>query len=123
MRLVREGPDPDARVDWDETFQSTYYWYYATLALFHVGGEPWEAWNLYLKRTVLPLQHRHGELDGSFDPDPNWLGAAGGRVMSTAFGVLMFEVYYRYTPLYRKLGIPAPTERTSRDRSNAAIGG
>ena len=108
VRLVREGPDPEGRADWDRTYQSSYYWYYATLALFHIGGDPWEAWNLYLKRTVLPLQRREGELEGSFDPDPNWIGAAGGRVMSTALGVLTFEVYYRYTPLYRKLGLPAP---------------
>ncbi|MHC4935217.1 MAG: prenyltransferase/squalene oxidase repeat-containing protein [Planctomycetota bacterium] len=116
-RLVREGPDPDARADWDRTYQSTYYWYYATLALFHVGGDPWEAWNLYLQRSVIPLQHRHGEGDGSFDPDPNWLGAAGGRVMSTALGVLIFEVYYRYTPLYRKLGLPGRAERSAIDGS------
>ena len=109
VRLVREGIDVDGRADWERTFQSFYHWYYATLALFHVGGEPWEAWNLYLKRTVLPLQRREGEREGSFDPDPNWIGAAGGRVMSTALGVLTFEVYYRYTPLYRKLGFAPGT--------------
>lgn len=109
VRLVRQGPDPDGRADWERTYQSLYYWYTATLALFHVGGEQWEAWNLYLQRTVLPLQHRDGEREGSWDPDPNWIGAAGGRVMSTALGVLTFEVYYRYTPLYRKLGLsPTP---------------
>lgn len=121
VRLVRQGPDPDARADWDRSYQSLYYWYTATLALFHVGGEPWEAWNVYLQRTVLPLQRRDGELEGSFDPDPNWIGAAGGRVTSTAFGVLTFEVYYRYTPLFRKLGLSPGVGRGGTDgRSGSA---
>ena len=69
--------------------RDTYYWYYATLSLFHVGGEHWEAWNTYLQRTVLPLQRQDGHAKGSWDPDPNWIGAAGGRVSTTAMGVLM----------------------------------
>ncbi len=105
VRLVRQSPDPDGRADWERTNQSLYYWYTATLALFHVGGEPWEAWNLFLQRSVISLQHEEGEREGSFDPDPNWIGAAGGRITSTALGVLTFEVYYRYTPLYRRLGL------------------
>jgi len=115
VRIVRQGPDPGARADWDRTYQSLYYWYTATLALFHVGGEPWEAWNLYLQRSVLPLQHREGELEGSFDPDPNWIGAAGGRVTSTALGILTFEVYYRYTPLFRQLGLSPGAGRGETD--------
>jgi len=107
IRLVREGPNPDARVDWEQSYQSLYYWYYGSLALFHIGGDHWEAWNHYLRRNVIPLQSREGETEGSFDPDPNWIGAAGGRVASTALGVLTFEVYYRYTPLFRKLGFPS----------------
>jgi len=112
IRLVREGPNPDARVDWEKSYQSLYYWYYGSLALFHIGGDPWEAWNHYLRRNVIPLQSREGETKGSFDPDPNWIGAAGGRVTSTALGVLTFEVYYRYTPLFRKLGFPSRGERS-----------
>lgn len=106
--IVRRPPDPDQRVDWERTFQSSYYWYYATLSLFHVGGEAWDAWNVLLQRTVLPLQEDKGEQKGSWDPDPNWLGSAGGRIATTALNVLTLEVYYRYTPLSRKFGLENP---------------
>ena len=43
--------------DWDEA-PNTYYWYYATLALFHRQGEPWRIWNEVLTeqlhRATLP---------------------------------------------------------------------
>lgn len=103
-RLIRQRPNPGTRRDWRRSFQGTYYWYYGTLALFHIGGEHWEAWNTFLKRDVLPLQKQSGDELGSWDPDPNWVGAAGGRVASTALSVLIFEVYYRYNPLYREYG-------------------
>ncbi len=102
--MVRHRPDPEARTDWVNTFQTKYYWYYATLALFHTGGDYWDAWNTYLKRHVLPLQRQDGHEKGSWDPDPSWIGAAGGRVSATALGVLMFEVYYRYDPIHEKRG-------------------
>ncbi len=105
-RIILQPPDHEKRIAWERYYQSSYYWYYATLALFHMGGERWEAWNTLLQREVLPLQHGEGERRGSFDADPNWLGAEGGRVASTAFLVLTFEVYYRYKPLHEKLGIP-----------------
>ncbi|MCA8960669.1 MAG: terpene cyclase/mutase family protein [Planctomycetes bacterium] len=100
--LVRNPPDPDARSEWERTFQTSYYWYYATLALFHVGGDHWSAWNTYLERSVLPLQAKSGHERGSWDPDPNWVGSAGGRIATTAMCILMFEVYYRYTPLHER---------------------
>ncbi|MEM7168180.1 MAG: prenyltransferase/squalene oxidase repeat-containing protein [Planctomycetota bacterium] len=110
-RIMRRPPDDAGRVDWDHTYQSSYYWYYATLSLFHHGGEAWDAWNTLLQRHVLPLQSDRGHRAGSWDPDPNWIGAAGGRVATTAMLVLTFEVYYRYTPLWKKFGLP-DRERT-----------
>ena len=104
-RILSALPSPAERSDWDSSFQSMYYWYSATLALFHVGGKAWEEWNQALHQTFLPLQEKEGEAAGSWAPDPNWIGAAGGRITSTAFGALTFEVYYRYTPLYRMLGL------------------
>ncbi len=99
-RLVRQPPAPDQRSDWRNTFQSSYYWYYATLALFHIGGDHWEAWNRFLLREILPLQRQNGHERGSWDPDPNWIGSAGGRVASTALCVLILEVYYRFEPFH-----------------------
>lgn len=104
-RIADRPPRPEARSQWDQHPQSMYYWYTATLALFHVGGSPWKSWNEQLKQHVLPLQIQQGEAIGSWSPDPNWIGAAGGRVAQTALGVLTFETYFRYTPLHLRLGI------------------
>jgi hypothetical protein len=98
-RILREPPLWEATADWERTFQSYYYWYTATLALFHVGGDPWSAWNLFIKRTLLPLQSRSRHEDGSWPPESSWIGASGGRVYSTAMGVMILETYYRYAPL------------------------
>lgn len=77
-----------------------YYWYYATMALYQVGGEPWDAWNTQLKRSLVRLQRHDGRFAGSYDPSTVW-GGYGGRVYSTAMSTLCFEVYYRYLPIMR----------------------
>ncbi len=111
-RIAEHGPRPEDRRDWDQHPQSMYFWYTGTLALFHIGGEPWSRWNRQLQEKVLPLQNTSGDALGSWDPDPNWIGAAGGRVAQTALGVLTFETYFRYTPMHMRVGI----SRTPRDR-------
>ncbi len=98
--LYDHPPDVRALGDWPRTFQSYYYWYTATLSLFHIGGQDWDAWNTLLKRVLLPLQSRQTHREGSWDPEPSWIGKSGGRVYSTAINVLTLEVYYRYTPLF-----------------------
>lgn len=78
-----------------------YFWYYASLALFRVGSEPWERWNESMKGALLPAQEAVGSWpvisvyasDHAGDSD-------GDRIYSTAMCVLTLEVYYRYfTPL------------------------
>jgi hypothetical protein len=76
-----------------------YYWYYATLALYQTGGQPWEKWNEAMQKTLIATQRTDTELAGSWDPDPVW-GRCGGRAYSTALGALCLEVYYRFLPLY-----------------------
>jgi hypothetical protein len=83
---------------WDR-IQSTYYWYYATLAMYQHGGKEWDTWNEAIKTQLLANQHTRGELAGSWDPDDVWAGV-GGRVYQTAICTLSLEVYYRYLPLY-----------------------
>ena len=39
-----------------------YFWYYGSLALFRVGGSPWERWNTAMKETLLPSQESDGFL-------------------------------------------------------------
>jgi hypothetical protein len=76
-----------------------YYWYYATLSMYQLQGEPWRRWNEALQKKLLPTQRADGELAGSWDPDPVW-GGCGGRAYSTSLGALSLEVYYRFLPLF-----------------------
>jgi hypothetical protein len=75
-----------------------YYWYYATLATYHLQGETWRRWNTALQTHLLATQRKTGPLAGSWDPDPVWGGYAG-RIYSTSLGGLSLEVYYRYLRL------------------------
>lgn len=84
--------------EWDRR-ASTYYWYYATLALYQHGGESWSTWNEQLTATLLANQRTDGPAAGSWDPIDRW-AVIGGRVYQTALAALMLEVYYRYLPLY-----------------------
>lgn len=76
-----------------------YYWYYATLALFHIQGPAWEAWNGALQDRLLATQETGGTLAGSWPTDTVW-GGYGGRVYTTAMNALCLEVYYRHLPVY-----------------------
>lgn len=78
---------------------NTYYWYYATLALFHRQGETWERWNERLTGELLAHQEADGHAAGSWPPRGEW-APVGGRIYQTALCTLMLEVYYRYLPLY-----------------------
>jgi len=98
-----------------------YYWYYASLALFQVGGSDWDKWQKALFNPVL-LKYQRGwhpkdveafgpkvatggdgedagcwmlDEHGSWDPVGAW-GSVGGRVYSTAINALTLEVWYRY---------------------------
>lgn len=75
----------------------TYYWYYATLALFQQQGDAWTAWNQALAPELLNNQHQTGPAAGSWDPQDEW-SRLGGRIYQTAVCTLSLEVYYRYRP-------------------------
>lgn len=73
-----------------------YYWYYATLSMFQVGGAEWTAWNNKMKSAIIDSQRMEKDnFAGSWDPVGPW-GEDGGRVYSTAVMTLCMEVYYRY---------------------------
>ncbi len=84
-----------------------YYWYYATLALYQHGGEPWSRWNAAMRDRIVALQHDSGHRAGSWDPDDSLYGAKGGRIYCTALAALSLEVYYRYLRLYDEPTLPA----------------
>lgn len=85
---------------WGSTEQSTYYWYYASLALFQRQGEAWEKWNGVLRDQLIHAQRRDGRAAGSWNPIGPWADVAG-RIYQTALCTLMLEVYYRYLPLFK----------------------
>jgi hypothetical protein len=83
--------------------RDTYYWYYATQVMFHMGGEYWEEWNGQLRPLLLNSQIRDGELMGSWDPRgpvPDRWAPHAGRLYVTTMNLLSLEVYYRHLPLY-----------------------
>ncbi len=77
-----------------------YYWYYATYALFQMGGKHWTEWQKHLLPAVVKTQQPEGNEKGSWDPNGAW-GDDGGRVYATAIQVLTLEAYYRYDRLIR----------------------
>jgi hypothetical protein len=93
--------------EWEK--EDFYYWYYATLACFQVGGDTWKTWNKALKPTLIGNQRKGGvmdgtdnDVDGSWDYEKDPYGKRCGRVYTTALGALCLEVYYRYLPMYSK---------------------
>jgi len=70
------------------------YWYFGTLALFQIGGNPWRTWNRAMKAAIVESQNKVGTKEaGSWDPIGPW-GAFGGRVYSTALMTVCLEIYY-----------------------------
>ena len=80
--------------------RDTYYWYYATQVMFHMGGDFWRAWNERLHPLLVDTQLRQGPFAGSWDPQHDVWGAAAGRIYVTAMNLLSLEVYYRHLPLF-----------------------
>lgn len=81
-----------------------YYWYYGTLALYHLQDHHWNQWNPAVQQTLIGRQLP----DGSWNADSVW-GTSGGKVYSTSLGALTLEVYYRY----RSLTEPRQRETTA----------
>lgn len=83
--------------------RDTYYWYYATQVMFHMGGEHWEQWNGQLHPLLIGTQVRQGSMAGSWNPRtpvPDRWAPHAGRLYVTAMNLLSLEVYYRHLPLY-----------------------
>lgn len=83
--------------------RDTYYWYYGTQVMFHMGGEYWAAWNQNLHPLLIDSQVQEGTLAGSWNPRgaiPDRWGTQAGRIYVTTMNLLSLEVYYRHLPLY-----------------------
>jgi hypothetical protein len=82
--------------------QDVYYYYYATQVMHHFGGEEWKTWNDKMREYLISKQEKNQQHVnfGSWSPDGDQWGRAGGRLMMTSLNLLTLEVYYRYLPLY-----------------------
>jgi hypothetical protein len=87
----------------NERTRDTYYWYYATQVMFHLGGDYWHTWNGRLQPMLVDTQIKRGANSGSWDPlkpvADRWAGQ-GGRLYVTTLNLLSLEVPYRHLPLY-----------------------
>ena len=93
--LLRSLPEKQQKL-------TSYYWYYATQAMYHMQGDYWEPWNEKTKTVLIETQEMSGGNAGSWRPIDNW-EKSGGRVYATSIKLLMLEVYYRHLPLYDQL--------------------
>jgi hypothetical protein len=87
--------------------RDTYYWYYATQVMFHMGDQYWEQWNRRLHPLLVDTQIQQGPLAGSWHPHtpvPDRWAAHGGRLYVTTMNLLSLEVYYRHLPIYVQTG-------------------
>lgn len=118
MRLYlgwkRDNPDMVQGADWllksppaEGTMlnpqRDTYYWYYATQVMFHMGGDRWKAWYGNLYPMLVRSQVSDGKYAGSWEPNgriPDAWGRFGGRLYVTTLNLLSLEVYYRHLPIY-----------------------
>ena len=104
-RMIKKGADQCLKLvpvwDTEDGSIDMYYWYYATLALYQVGGSTWKTWNKAMVTSIVKNQFPRGSgsRTGSWDPIGPW-GPDGGRVYSTATLVMCLEVYYRYDRVF-----------------------
>ena len=86
--------------------RDTYYWYYATQIMFHMGGKYWEMWKDHLFPMLADSQITEGPLAGSWDPHrpirDKW-ARHGGRLYVTTMNLLSLEVAYRHLPIYEEV--------------------
>ena len=104
--IIRKGADRclERLPRWNTTDGSVdmYYWYYATLAMYQVGGAPWKKWGATIETAMVQTQRQDGGhrlYKGSWDPAGPW-GADGGRVYSTAMLAMCLEVHHRYDRVF-----------------------
>ena len=78
-----------------------YQWWYGTLATHQTGGTAWSSWYGKLKGQLVGNQKKNGCAAGSWDPLGTYERQTGGRVFSTALGVLMLQEPYRHRVIGR----------------------
>ncbi len=105
-KIIQRGAELCANLPptWNPTDGSIdmYYWYYATLGIFQVGGKPWATWKKAMQGAMVESQRldtTYCLYKGSWDPIGPW-GGDGGRVYSTAIMAMCLMVYERYGKVF-----------------------
>ena len=80
--------------------QGMYFYYYATQVMHHYGGPSWHRWNDWMRDHLVRRQCRRGPEAGSWYFRGSFDDA--GRLYCTALATMTLEVYYRYSPIYRR---------------------
>ncbi len=70
--------------------------------MHHVGGAAWDRWNRAASDRLIASQATAGHEAGSWNPRTRYDYAAG-RIYTTALATCTLEVYYRHTPIFRKI--------------------
>lgn len=113
--LARGCVERDNLPQWTHSKLDMYYWYYASLALYQVGGNVWDTWRNSVMKVLMdnqrgfhPEDKKAGRVSkellaehGSWDAVDAW-SSCGGRVYATAMGVLTLESVKRYERLQGK---------------------
>ena len=83
---------------------NTYFLYYNTLAIFQIGGERWDKWNLHVAKLLATAQRADEScFNGSWDyAGTGFHGHETGRLLSTAYACLSQEVIWRYEQVGNK---------------------
>lgn len=91
--------------EWNPADRSVdfFYWHFATIAMFQMGGPDWQGWWQKMKEAALTGQQKGNPNEtcqrGSWDPIDPW-STQGGRIYATAMMVLCLETPYRFGRLY-----------------------
>ena len=91
--------------EWKATKIDFTYWHFGSVATFQLDGPDgpmWTRWKDPLIDALVPHQGttKDGCANGSWDPQEDRWGSAGGRVYAVALNALTLEVYYRYANVY-----------------------
>lgn len=80
----------------DHSSESYYYYanFYASLAMFHAGGDRWKQWFPEMRNDLLKRQGSDGAWTGSESQ-------SYGPAFGTAFAALILQIPYRYLPIFQ----------------------
>ena len=74
-----------------------YFWYHGSMGMFQVG-DLFPIWSRSVQQALVGLQHRADHAAGSWSPIGEH-DRKGGRILTTALGLLSIEVYFRHSIL------------------------